>query len=151
MDWKIKKFDELTVKELYEILKVRAEVFVVEQECVYQDLDSKDENAYHLFGEEQGEVVGYLRILPKGIAYQEAAIGRVLTKRTYRKKGLSLEMVKRAIDYILDDIGEDAIRISAQAYLLKFYEGFGFEKTSEVYLEDGIEHIEMLYNRLSVE
>ena len=67
-----KKFDELTVKELYEILKVRAEVFVVEQECVYQDLDSKDENAYHLFGEDQGEVVGYLRILPKGIAYEEA-------------------------------------------------------------------------------
>jgi len=75
----------------------------------------------------------------------------VLTKQTYRKKGLSLEMVKRAIDYILDDIGEDAIRISAQAYLLKFYEGFGFEKTSDVYLEDGIEHIEMLYKRLSVE
>ena len=86
MNWKIKKFDELTTKELYEILRICAEVFVVEQDCVYQDLDSKDEDAYHLFGEEKGDVVSYLRILQKGVVYQETAIGRVLTKKSYRKK-----------------------------------------------------------------
>jgi ElaA protein len=147
VNWKIKKFDELTTKELYEILKVRAEVFVVEQDCVYQDLDLKDEDAYHLFGENQGEVICYLRILPKGAVYHEVAIGRVLTKQTYRKKGLSRELVKKAINYIISDIAENEIRISAQAYLLRFYESFGFKKTSEIYLEDGIEHVEMLYKR----
>lgn len=151
MNWKIKKFDELTTKELYEILRIRAEVFVVEQDCVYQDLDSKDEDAYHLFGEEKGDVVSYLRILQKGVVYQETAIGRVLTKKSYRKKGLSREMVQRAIDFITNDIVENEIRISAQAYLLKFYESFGFETTSDVYLEDGIEHIEMLYKRQFVD
>lgn len=162
MTWKIKRFDELSVKEMYEILKVRTEVFVVEQNCIYQDLDSKDENAYHLFVEDQGEVVGYLRILPKGVVYQETAIGRVLIKQTHRKKGLSREMVKKAIEYIINDnimndnlindnlineVGGDAIRISAQLYLLKFYESLGFETVSDIYLEDGIEHIEMLYRR----
>ena len=151
MNWKIKKFDELTTKELYEILRICAEVFVVEQDCVYQDLDSKDEDAYHLFGEEKGDVVSYLRILQKGVVYQETAIGRVLTKKSYRKKWLSREMVQRAIDFITNDIVENEIRISAQAYLLKFYESFGFETTSDVYLEDGIEHIEMLYKRQFVD
>ncbi|WMM26295.1 GNAT family N-acetyltransferase [Tissierella sp. MB52-C2] len=147
MNCKIKKFNELTTKELYEILKVRAEVFVVEQNCVYQDLDSKDEVSYHLFLEDNSEIIAYLRILPKGISYPETSIGRVLTKGTYRKKGLSKEIVQKAIDFIIDILEEKEIKISAQAYLQKFYKGFGFEPTSGIYLEDGIEHIEMLYQK----
>ena len=147
MNYKIKKFNELTTKELYEILKVRAEVFVVEQNCVYQDLDSKDEVSYHLFLEDNSEIIAYLRILPKGISYPETSIGRVLTKASYRKKGLSKEMVQKAIDFIIDILEEKEIKISAQAYLQKFYKSFGFKPISGIYLEDGIEHIEMLYQK----
>lgn len=145
MNYHIKKFNELTTKELYEILKVRAEIFVVEQNCVYQDLDSKDEVSYHLFLEENNQIAAYLRIIPKGISYPETAIGRVLTKEIYRGKGLSGEIVQRAINFITDTLREQEIRISAQAYLQKFYKDLGFEPTSDIYLEDGIEHIEMLY------
>ena len=147
MNYKIKRFSELTTKELYEILKVRAEVFVVEQNCVYQDLDSKDEVAFHLFLEDNGEIISYLRILPKGISYSETSIGRVLTKDTYRKKGLSKEMIQKAIDFIRQNLEEKEIKISAQVYLQNFYGNFGFKPTSDTYLEDGIEHIEMLYQR----
>lgn len=147
MNWNIKKFNELTVNELYEILKIRAEVFVVEQNCVYQDLDSKDKMSYHLFFEDNEEIAAYLRILPKGISYPEIAIGRVLTKASYRKKGLAKEIMKKAIDYITDSLEEKKIRISAQFYLLEFYKELGFEPISDIYLEDGIEHIEMLYQK----
>lgn len=147
MNWNIKKFNELTVNELYEILKIRAEVFVVEQNCVYQDLDSKDKASYHLFLEDSEEIAAYLRILPKGISYPEIAIGRVLTKASYRKKGLAKEIMKKAIDYITDSLEEKKIRISAQLYLLEFYKELGFEPISDIYLEDGIEHIEMLYQK----
>ena len=147
MDWNIKKFNELTVNELYEILKIRAEVFVVEQNCIYQDLDSKDKASYHLFLEDSEEIAAYLRILPKGISYPEIAIGRVLTKASYRKKGLAKEIMKKAIDYITDSLEEKKIRISAQLYLLEFYRDLGFEPISDIYLEDGIEHIEMLYQK----
>ncbi len=135
------------MNELYEILKIRAEVFVVEQNCVYQDLDSKDKASYHLFLEDSEEIAAYLRILPKGISYPEIAIGRVLTKASYRKKGLAKEIMKKAIDYITDSLEEKKIRISAQLYLLEFYKELGFEPISDIYLEDGIEHIEMLYQK----
>lgn len=147
MNCQIKRFSELTTKELYEILKVRAEVFIVGQNCVFQDLDSKDEVSYHLFLEDNSEIAAYLRILPKGIAHPEAAIGRVLTKEAYRKKGLSREIVQKAIDFITDTLEEKEIRISAQAYLQEFYKGFGFEAISDIYLYEGIEHIEMLYQK----
>lgn len=147
MNWKIKTFSELTAKELYAILRARAEVFVVEQHCAYQDLDLKDENAYHLFGEDNGEIVCYARILQKGAPYPEMAIGRVLTIEKYRKKGLSRKLLQKAIAFITKDMAANEIRISAQAYLQKFYESFGFKATSGVYLEDGIKHIEMLYKK----
>jgi len=147
INWQIKKFNQLTTKELYEILKVRAEVFVVEQQCIFQDLDSKDEVSYHLFFEDNSEIVAYLRILPPNISYSEVAIGRVLTKVEHRKKGISKKLVQNAINFVTDSLGEQAIRISAQAYLLEFYNNLGFEPVSEVYLEDGIEHIEMLYKK----
>lgn len=147
MDWHIKRFGELTTDELYDILKLRSEVFVVEQNCVYQDMDSRDKISYHLFLEDEEEVIAYLRILPKGVSYPEASIGRVLTKAAYRKKGLSRDMMNKAIDFIMNTMEEKKIRISAQAYLLKFYNSLGFEPVSDIYLEDGIEHMEMLYQK----
>ena len=147
LNWKIKRFDELNITELYEILRVRAEVFVVEQACVYQDLDLKDKKAYHLFAEEKQEIFAYLRILDKGVSYPEISIGRVLTTEVNRRKGLAREMMRKAITLITEELEEKKIRISAQLYLKAFYEELGFVKVSEVYLEDDIEHIEMLYEK----
>lgn len=147
MDWHIKKFSELTTYELYDILKLRSEVFVVEQNCVYQDIDSNDKLSYHLFLEDEEEIMAYLRILPKGVSYPETSIGRVLTKAEHRKRGLSREMMNRAISFIVNTLEEKEIRISAQSYLLGFYNSLGFEPVSDIYLEDGIEHIEMLYQK----
>lgn len=146
MQWKIKTFGELTTAELYEILRIRAEVFVVEQTCVYQDLDLKDKRAYHVFVEENGEIIAYLRVLEKDVSYPEISIGRVLVKETYRGRGLARKLMQRAVSFIEEVLRENEIRISAQKYLLKFYESLGFTMVSEVYQEDGIEHVEMLYS-----
>lgn len=144
MNYKIKKFSDLTIDQLYEIFKIRAEIFVVEQNCAYQDVDSRDKGAYHLFLENNNEIIAYLRILPKGISYEEVSIGRVLTKESYRKRGLSRDLMDKAIAFVIDTLGEKEIRISAQVYLQEFYKSFGFKTVSDIYLEDGIEHIEML-------
>lgn len=148
MNWKIKSFDELTANELYEILRVRAEVFVVEQNCPYQDVDLKDKVSQHMFLEENNEVAAYVRIIPKNVSYAEMSIGRVLVKETYRGKGLANEMMKKAIDYVVNHLGENKIRISAQAYLFDFYSSLGFKKQSDIYLEDGIEHMGMLFEKI---
>ncbi|MBR5504382.1 MAG: GNAT family N-acetyltransferase [Methanobrevibacter sp.] len=132
--WKFKSFDELTVYELYGILKLRAEIFVVEQDCPYQDLDDKDKYAYHLFLEENNEVVALLRILPEGISFEDMAIGRVVVKQSYRGQGISRIMMKKAIDFIVDDLKKTRIRLSGQAYLTEFYQSLGFKKVSDVYL-----------------
>ena len=142
---KLKEFKELTIEELYEILKLRAEVFVVEQNCPYQDLDDKDQSSYHLFLEDNGQIIAVLRILPKNIAYKEMAIGRLIVKKSYRGKGISRKMMLRAMEFITEDLGKEKIRLSGQAYLSDFYQSLGFEKVSEMYLEDGIEHFEFLY------
>ena len=143
--YKIKRFEELTTTELYEILRVRAEVFVVEQTCIYQDLDGKDKRSYHFFVEESGKVIDYLRILDKGVSYPEISIGRVLVTETNRRKGLARELMQKAIRYVEAELGETKIRISGQLYLQSFYESLGFQTVSEVYLEDEIPHVEMLY------
>lgn len=148
MEWKIKTFNELSNDELYEIIKLRSEVFVIEQQCIYEECDGKDKKAYHLFGEEDGEILVYLRILDKGVSFNEVSIGRVVANKKYRSKGLAKEMVSRAIEFIEDNLNEKVIRISAQEYLLKFYSSLGFMKVSQVYLEDGIPHMEMVYNNL---
>ena len=142
MNWKFKKFDELTTNELYEILKLRAEVFVVEQDCPYQDLDDKDKWAYHLFLEDD---IAVLRILPENIAYEDMAIGRVIVKKSHRGQGLSKVMMRKAINFIIEDLGKKRIKLSGQAYLREFYEDLGFERVSDIYLEDGIDHYEFLY------
>ncbi|MFD3156927.1 GNAT family N-acetyltransferase [Haloimpatiens sp. FM7330] len=147
MNFKIKKFRELTVDELYKILRVRNEVFVIEQKCLYQDCDKKDEKAYHLFGIENNEIAAYLRILEKGISYNEISIGRVLVNEKYRGKGLARKILLQAIDFIEKNLNEKEIRISAQNYLVNFYKSLGFKIISDVYLEDGIPHIEMIYKK----
>jgi len=145
MEWKIKKFNELSLEELYKIIKLRIEVFIIEQNCFYQDCDGKDLNAYHLFLEEDGNIIACLRILNKGVSYDEVSIGRVIVKKDYRGKGIAKEMIRKAINLIEKEMKENAIRISAQAHLENFYGSFGFKKVSDVYLEDGIPHVEMLY------
>ena len=142
---KFKRFDELTIYELYEILKLRAEVFVVEQDCPYQDLDDKDKFAYHLFIEDNDTVIALLRILPEGISFEDMAIGRLIVKEPYRGQGISRMMMKKAIEFIINDLNKTKIRLSGQAYLIDFYESLGFKKVSDVYLEDGIDHYEFLY------
>lgn len=148
MNIKLKKFNELTVDELYKILRLRSEVFVVEQNCVYQDCDNKDYEAYHMFLEKDGEIIGYLRILRRGVSYDEVSIGRVLIKENYRNKGISRNMMLEAIKFVKEELKEDTIRISAQVYVKNFYEGVGFKTVSEEYLEDDIPHIEMIYKNL---
>jgi ElaA protein len=143
----MKYFDELNNSELYKILKVRNEIFVVEQNCVYQDCDGKDQWAYHLYFEENGEIIAYLRILEKGISYDEISIGRVLVKENQRKKSLARKLMLKAIDFIESSLNETSIRISAQQYLVEFYKSLGFSAVSEMYLEDDIPHQEMLYSK----
>lgn len=114
MEWKLKKFDDLTSDELYGILKLRSEVFVVEQNCVYQDLDDKDQFSYHLFLENEGEIIAVSRIIPENVSYEEMSIGRVVVKENFRGQGLSKIMMKKAIDFIVDDLGKSEIRLLGQ-------------------------------------
>lgn len=147
LNWELKRFEELKSEEIYKILKIRTEVFIVEQQCAYQDCDGKDENSYHLYLEEDGEIACYLRILEKGLSFDEVSIGRVLVNKNYRGKGISREMMLKAINFIEQNLNETEIKISAQAYLVNFYGGLGFKEASEEYLEDNIPHIDMLYKK----
>lgn len=147
MNWSIKKFKELNGEEVYKILELRNEVFIVEQECAYLDCDSKDKNSYHLFTEKNGEIIAYLRILEKGVSYDETSIGRVAVHKNYRGKGISRKMMIKAIDFIEHNLNENEIKIQAQSYLINFYDSLGFDKISNVYLEDNIPHIDMLYKK----
>lgn len=144
MNWSIKSFSELTKDELYSLLRLRAEVFVVEQDCPYQDVDNKDQKAYHVFAVENEEVIAYTRIFKAGDYFQEASIGRVVTKPSYRGTGLGQKLMQKTIDFIDKNNISKPIRISAQTYLIPFYESFGFKKIGIEYKEDGIPHIGML-------
>ena len=143
IQWKIKPFKALSVSEMYSILQLRSQVFVVEQNCVYQDIDGKDYKALHLMGEYNGKIVAYCRLFKSGDYFQEASIGRVVIDANYRDKKWGHEMMKQAIAGIETHFKETKIIISAQLYLQKFYESHGFVQTSEMYLEDDIPHIEM--------
>lgn len=149
MSWKIKKFGELTKGELYNILKERTLVFVVEQKCPYLEVDGIDPFSYHLFKEEEesGEIIAYLRIIPAGIHFKETAIGRVFVKKEYRRQGLAKELLKKGLDFIQNELNETTVKIQAQDYLKKFYSDFGFEPVSDTYLEDNIPHIDMLLHK----
>lgn len=141
MEIQIKRFHQLSLDELYQILKLRVDVFVVEQNCAYPELDNLDQGAQHLFYSENGNVVSYLRIYYPSA--ERAAIGRVVTLNEYRGKGLSRKMMKEALVFLQNESGISAIYLQAQEHLSAFYESFGFEKTSDTYLEDGIPHVDM--------
>jgi ElaA protein len=143
IDWKLKKFSDLTPYELYDILRLRSEVFVVEQNCVFADQDNIDQQCYHLSGYEHERLVAYCRIVPPGISYKEASIGRVVTLPSIRKNGIGKGLMLEAIEAISDLYRNVSIKIGAQLYLKKFYGLFGFEQISDVYLEDGVKHIYM--------
>lgn len=143
LEWKIIPFDLLSVHELYEILRLRSEIFVVEQNCVYLDLDGKDQKALHLFGTFEGKIVAHARLFKPGISFVHASIGRVTVDAKHREKKWGHELMRQAIAGILDHYGETEITIGAQLYLKKFYESHGFVQTSEMYLEDDIPHIQM--------
>lgn len=144
INWLCKKFDDLTPHELYAILQLRNEVFVVEQNCVFQDADNKDQYSLHLMGWQDDKLVAYTRLVPPKIVYAEASIGRVVTSPSLRKKGIGRELMERSIEKMKELFGKDPIKLGAQLYLKKFYESLGFIQSSDVYLEDGIEHIEMI-------
>ena len=143
LEWKIRRFETLTTIELYDILHLRSEVFVVEQNCVYQDIDYKDQKALHLLGQDNGQTVAYARLFKPKDYFEEASIGRVMVKSMYRDKKLGHILMREAIYFMNHKLGETNITISAQLYLKKFYESHGFIQTSEMYLEDDIPHIEM--------
>lgn len=149
MKWIIKKFDKLTLEEFHNILQLRINVFVVEQNCPYPELDGKDKIAYHFFTfaeDNPSQIIAYTRIFKPGDYYEYAAIGRVVVHPDYRKKELGHELIKRSIQQINNEFKTAKIKIGAQIYLKKFYESHGFNKIGEQYMEDGIPHIYMVKN-----
>ena len=138
----VKHFKELTTQELYAILKLRAEVFVVEQNCVYQDVDDVDLDAYHVYFKEEGKIVAYLRVVDKGKRLDEVSIGRVISLK--RRQGLGSELLKAGLAVAKEKYSAKKVKIGAQAYAKPFYEKAGFTQISDEYLEDGIPHIYML-------
>jgi ElaA protein len=144
MVWLCRKFDELSPHELYAILQLRNEVFVVEQNCVFQDADNKDQLCYHVMGFEDYKLYAYARIVPAGISYVETSIGRVVTSPSRRYEGIGKILMDKSIGALHSLYGRVPIKIGAQLYLKKFYESFSFKQTSDIYIEDDIQHIEML-------
>jgi len=143
--WVLKHFNDLSVSELYAIMQLRNEVFVVEQNCVFQDADNKDQGSHHLMGWDNQMLVAYSRIVPPGIAYDSfPSIGRVVTSPTMRTTGIGKILMQQSIEELQKLFGKSSIKLGAQLYLKKFYESFGFVQSSEVYIEDGIPHIEMI-------
>ena len=142
--WVIKKFDELSPGELYAILRLRSEIFVVEQHCVFLDMDNKDQPSYHLMGWKENTLVAYTRLIPPGISYTESSIGRVVTSAAMRGSGIGKLLMEKSIEQVACLFGKTPIKIGAQVYLKKFYASLGFEQSSDVYDEDGIDHVEML-------
>lgn len=142
-----KKFNELTLEELYEILKLRSEVFVVEQNCIYNDIDGKDLTSSHIMIKENGKIKAYLRALQTGVSYEDASLGRVLVSPDARGKGYAKAIVIKGVEYILNNFNTTKITIGAQEYLKNFYSKIGFKPISEVYDEDGIPHLDMTFEK----
>ena len=141
-----KTFDELSKEEVYQMLKLRAEVFVVEQECAYQDVDGKDDKALHVLGFKNNKLVAYTRVFKPGFYFKEASIGRVVVAKNERENKYGYVIMQASIAAIKDIFNENTIKISAQCYLKRFYNNLGFIETGEEYLEDGIPHMAMIKN-----
>ena len=142
----IKTFQELTITELYQLLQLRSEVFVVEQDCVYQDVDGKDENALHVLGYKNNALIGYSRLFKPGNYFSKASIGRVVIKASERKFGYGHDLIQKSIEVIETLFKTKEIHISAQTYLKFFYESHGFVQVGDGYLEDDIPLIKMIKN-----
>ena len=147
MNFQYQNIDELTTKTLYQILQLRAEVFVVEQNCVYNDLDGLDIDGIHMYLKEDGRIIAYSRLLKAGSRFPYASIGRVVVHPKFRKRDLGKKMMEEAIQYIFGNWKVNEIKVSAQKYLQRFYEELGFEIVTEEYLEDGIPHFGMIYKK----
>ncbi len=146
LDWQIKHYRDLTLNEFHDIIALRLNAFVVEQNCPYLDLDGKDKKAYHLICRDgKGDIVATARILPPGIAYSNVAVGRVVTSESIRGNGVGHELMEKAMDFCLLEFGNEPIRISAQKHLENYYGKHKFLTTGKEYLEDGIPHVEMLF------
>jgi ElaA protein len=143
IDWSLKPFQELSLQELYDILRLRQEVFAVEQECVYNDCDGRDEPALHLAGRSDGRLIAYARILPPGIAGADVAVGRVVSSPAHRGTGLGKAVMKRALEAIDRLYGPVPVYLGAQTHLIRFYEAFGFVSGTP-FIEDGIPHTHMI-------
>lgn len=149
IEWILKKFEELRPLELYALLQLRNEVFVVEQNCIFQDADDKDQDCWHLLGYANQKLVAYTRLVPPGVIYEEASIGRVVCSPSVRKNGIGKLLMAKSVETVYSLFGRVPVKISAQLYLLNFYQSFGFVVWSEPYIEDNILHIEMLKQCLS--
>lgn len=145
MHWTLKKFDELTIDEFHDIVQLRIDVFVVEQNCPYPELDGRDRDAYHFFGRsDSGKIVAYTRIFKAGDYYEQPSIGRVVVEVGFRREGIGYELMRRTLKQMEILFGRVEIKIGAQKYLRKFYENLGFQKVGSEYLEDGIPHVYMI-------
>ncbi|WP_099098793.1 GNAT family N-acetyltransferase [Aquimarina aggregata] len=144
INFRVKRFEEIEALELYKILRLRAEVFVVEQDCVYQDIDNKDQKALHVIGYKNDQIVAYTRLFKGGDYFENASIGRVIVSQKERQFGYGHDLIKASIEAIEKHFKTTEIKISAQTYLKKFYESHGFSQIGEEYLEDGIPHIAMV-------
>lgn len=142
--WILKPFDSLTINELYAILRLRSEVFVVEQNCVFQDMDNKDQQCHHLMGWKGNLLAAYTRLVPPGVSYEQASIGRVITSPLARGGGLGKTLMEKSIEELTNLYGPGIIKIGAQLYLKKFYQSLGFKQIDDIYDEDGIDHIHMI-------
>ena len=145
LDITIKHYKELSKDELYNILQLRSDVFVVEQDCVYQDIDYKDQKAIHVLGFNNNKLVAYARIFKPGDYFEFASIGRVVVAKNERHNKFGYDIMEASIKAVKDELKETTIKISAQCYLRQFYTNLGFNKVGEEYLEDGIPHIAMIY------
>jgi ElaA protein len=146
LEIKVKNFQELTTQELYDLLQLRSEVFVVEQYCVYQDIDGKDQKSLHVLGYKKGKLVAYTRLFKPGDYFEEASIGRVVVKYSERQHNYGYDIMKASIEAIKNYYQVSTIKISAQTYLKRFYNNLEFFEVGEEYLEDGIPHVGMIKN-----
>ena len=143
----VKSFQELSLEEFHDIIALRIQIFIIEQNCPYQEVDGKDKLAHHLFFKnEMDEIIAVTRILPQGISYEEVAIGRVVVHEEYRGTGLGNQLMAESMNFVRDKYGDVPVRLSAQKHLENYYGNHGFKSTGKEYLEDGIPHVEMLYN-----
>lgn len=147
MEVTVKTFQELALEELYKLLQLRSDIFVVEQECIFLDLDDKDQKALHVLGWEGSELVAYARVFGPGAYFTEASIGRVAVKKAFRGKGFGIQLMQVSIEAIRSQFGTVHIALSAQKYLERFYRDLGFLTEGTEYLEDGIPHVRMVLKK----